>query len=104
MSREDFFVSDTNPNDVCGGRGCACSPGHVTDCVGPFVVFPGNEMDSVLSPHVVLGEKCLRAAAAALDGEILSAGETAFEGTADELPENVELTLPPVDDDEVPRI
>lgn len=104
MSREDFYVSDTNPNDVCGGRGCACSPGHVTDCVGPFVVFPGNEMDSVLSPHVVLGEKCLRAAVRALDGEILSAGETMFEGTAEELPEEVEVPVLSFYDDGTPRV
>lgn len=103
MSREAFFVSDTNPNDVCGGRGCACSPSHVADCVGPFAVFPGNEMDSIYSPHVVLGEKCLRAAVRALDGEILSAGETGniHEGTAEELPEEVELTLPDTDDETI---
>lgn len=102
MSRAHFYVSDTNPNDVCGGGGCACSPSHVGDCRGPFLVFPGNEMDSVLSPHVVLGEVCLRAAAAALDGEILSAGETGIihEGTAEELPEDTEVSLPDTDDDE----
>lgn len=102
MSREDFFVTDTNPNDVSGGRGCACSPGHVSDCVGPFVVFPGNEMDSILSPHVVLGEKCLRAACAALDGEVLSAGEQTYEGTAEELPEDVEVPVAIVD--EIPEL
>lgn len=109
MSREDFYVTDTNPNDTCGGRGCACSPGHVSDCVGPFVVFPGNEMDSILSPHVVLGAKCLRAAAAALDGEVLSAGEQspAYEGTAEELPDEVEVPVLETDDadgDWVPEV
>lgn len=67
-------------------------------------MFPGNDMDSVLSPHVVLGEKCLRAAVAALDGEVLNAGEAMdFEGTAEELPEEVEVPLLDPDAD-VPEV
>lgn len=69
------FISDTNPNDNCGGGGCACSPEKVSDCVGPFAIFPNVDTDWHLSPNFVVGARCLRAAAKALDGEVLSAGE-----------------------------
>lgn len=79
MSAERFYVSDTNPNDTCGGGGCVCSEGKVSDCAGPYVIFPAVETDNNLSPFVVIGCNCLRAAAKALDGEVLSAGERAYD-------------------------
>jgi hypothetical protein len=89
MSAERFFVSDTNPNVTCGGGGCVCDPGAVSDCSGPFVIFPGPETDNILSPHVVIGAPCLRAAAKAIDGEILSAGEDAVDSTAELVDEEI---------------
>lgn len=90
-----FFISDTNPNDNCGGGGCACSPEKVSDCAGPYAIFTGVDTDWHLSPNFVIGARCLRAAASGLDGEVLSAGERG--------PEHVvqgEL----VDEDEIPEV
>lgn len=59
MPMSTFHVSHQNPNDNTGGGGCICSPDKVTDCKGPYVIVPGNDMDSPLSPHVVVGEACV---------------------------------------------
>lgn len=81
MSLEVFSLNDKNPNDTTGGGGCVCSPDRkATGCDGPFVVFHAAESESNLSPHVVIGERCLRAAArklgkASRGGEVLAAGE-----------------------------
>ena len=75
MSHESFFVSTANPNDVSGGGGCLCSPSKVADCTGPYVLWPAADMESYLSPHTVVGIKCLKAAAKVVDGESLSASE-----------------------------
>ena len=74
MSAQRFKIVDVNPNDTIGGGGCACSPEKVTDCTGPFAVFFATEMgDTPLSPHNVLGCKCLLAAADAVrTGEVAS--------------------------------
>lgn len=86
MSHKLFFVSDTNPNDTTGGGGCVCSPERQPDCKPPYVVFPGNDMENIASPHVVLCQACVTAAVAATHGEILAAGERGFdaEATAEE--------------------
>lgn len=90
-----FFISDTNPNDNCGGGGCACSPEKVGDCLGPYAIFPAVDTDWHLSPNFVIGQRCLRAAADGLDGEVLSAGER----VPDVVVDAVEL-----DDDDVPEV
>lgn len=77
---ENFFLSDTNPNDAIGGGGCLCSPSKAEDCCGPFAIFPGNETDCNLSPHVVLSLHCAtkfleKAEDALLSGDMPSAGE-----------------------------
>ena len=78
MSFQQFAISNVNPNDSHGGGGCACDPRKQIDCTGPYVVFYGNEMEDVLSPHVVIGCKCLDAAYKLLHkGEALEAGERA---------------------------
>lgn len=59
MTQALFFVSATNPNDNAGGGGCVCSPTKQPDCNPPYIVAPGNEMDSLLSPHVVICERCI---------------------------------------------
>jgi hypothetical protein len=79
MSHGQFHISTQNPNDVTGGGGCICSPEKQTDCRGPYAVFYANELESIASPHVVVGLPCLKAALrAAEDGEALSAGERSY--------------------------
>ena len=70
-------VSDTNPNDVTGGGGCiVCGSIKDPDQRGPFVIVSNdNEMESNVSPHVVLCQTCIADATAALSKEVLSAGE-----------------------------
>ncbi len=75
MSNALFFVTDTNPNDNTGGGGCVCSPMKQVDCQPPYVVFPGNDMENISSPNVVICALCIDAADAALIGERLGAGE-----------------------------
>lgn len=71
-----FHVTEINPNDTTGGGGCICSPTRETDCRAPYVVFPGNDMENISSPHVVIGYRCLELAHKAVTtGEILGAGE-----------------------------
>jgi len=76
MAHGQFIVSDVNPNDNMGGGGCICSPRKQIDCKPPYCIFSGNDMESHLSPHVVVCESCVRLMAARLGtGEVLSAGE-----------------------------
>lgn len=77
MSHKLFKTSDRNPNLAVGGGGCVCSPVHQTDCVGPYAIFPGNDMESPISPHVVICQGCAEAVVLALCGEIGRAGEAA---------------------------
>lgn len=80
MSHQLFFVSDTNPNDTTGGGGCVCSPIKQIDCRPPFIIFPGNDMENIASPSVVMCRACAEAGLEACDGdtaEIFAAGETA---------------------------
>lgn len=52
---ENFHLSDTNPNDTAGGRGCiAHGDQHGDDCEGPYIIFYAVATDNLLSPHVVL--------------------------------------------------
>lgn len=97
MGLEAFFLSDTNPNDNSGGGGCACCDEKVSSCEGPFCIFPNVETESMVSPFYVLGAKCLRAAAKALNtGEPLAAGEKAHV-----TPRHVESTA---EDDGIPEV
>lgn len=79
MGAQRYSISDVNPNEACGGGGCACSPTKNEDAKGPFVIFPASETDSNLSPHVVVCAGCINGAAVALDPDtdtdVLSAGE-----------------------------
>lgn len=96
MSMSPFIVQNENPNDN-GTGGCVCSPVKVADCVGPFVVIPGNEMDATLSPHVVVGLCCVNRAAQAV-----------AEHEHPEIAEPIELTSEDVveetEDDDVPSV
>ena len=53
-----FTVSATNPNDVAGGGGCACSPAKPQNSGGPYAVFNGTEQMSPLSPYTVVCVAC----------------------------------------------
>lgn len=57
MPRQVELVA-TNPNDVSGGGGCACSSVKTANQEGPFLVFPLTEMDHVYSPHNVVCVRC----------------------------------------------
>lgn len=74
MAAERFIILDRNPNDDTGGGGCLCSNEKVTDCVGPFVVFNATDMDSPISPHQVIGCRCLARASERIKGEALGSG------------------------------
>lgn len=58
MARCHFSVSDTNPNDRAGGSGCLCSPTHLPDAAGPFLIFHGVETDNAFSPYAVVCADC----------------------------------------------
>ncbi len=75
MPHKMFFTSDTNPNDTTGGGGCICDPEAQRDCLPPYLIFPGQSLEGIASPHVVACYECLRAGAAACLGEIGGAGE-----------------------------
>lgn len=59
---EHFYLSATNPNVGIGGSGCVCNPSGDADCEGPFAIFPAAEAVENLSPHIVVGMGCIRAA------------------------------------------
>lgn len=75
MTHKLMFASDANPNDTTGGGGCVCSPERQIDCKPPYVLLPGNEMDGIASPHVVMCKGCAEYAVKLMEGEILAAGE-----------------------------
>ena len=61
MSLEVFYIADENPNHRVGGGGCLCSPtGPCGD--GPYAIFNGGDMESIVSPFAVLCASCARAA------------------------------------------
>jgi len=75
MAYQQFIVSDTNPNDTHGGGGCVCDPAKQSDCKPPYIVAYGNDMESAVSPHVVVCQNCVCRMTELLGGEALSAGE-----------------------------
>lgn len=76
MPHQMFQVVTQNPNDVTGGGGCVCDPQQQIDCRPPYAVFPGNDMENVASPHVVICAGCAAAVVAKCAGEALVGGET----------------------------
>ena len=101
---ENFKIVDVNPNDNVGGGGCLCSESKDTDCKGPFAVFYTTDMSSNVSPHPVIGAGCLRAAVAALDGEVLAGGEPTPEPPpAPEEPEEIEGDFVEEEVEEAPK-
>ena len=78
MSFQQMIASETNPNNECGGGGCACDGAQQTDCKGPYVVFYGNSMADLNSPHVVMGAACIKKAQELLDGELAVVGEREY--------------------------
>ena len=78
MPHQMFLVSDHNPNETTGGGGCVCDPERQIDCRPPYVILPGNDMESIASPHVVICKDCAEAFVEALGGEVLSAGEDEY--------------------------
>lgn len=105
MSRETFFVTSVNPNDNCGGGGCACSESKVSDCLPPFAVFPATDMENNLSPHVVICLKCMNAACDAAKLEVLAAGEVNhIEGSAEEVTEEAPSFTSQLIDAAIPQV
>lgn len=50
-----YQVVDENPNEDVGGGGTLCGgEAKSEDCRGPFIVFPGTETDSNVSPYAVI--------------------------------------------------
>jgi hypothetical protein len=63
VSLENFKLSEANPNDGIGGKGCLCHPeGEATGREGPFVIFHASSTDSTLSPHAVVCAGCIKGA------------------------------------------
>jgi hypothetical protein len=90
MSLEIFQVSETNPNDDIGGGGCACSPEQKTSyCHPPYVVFYAASSDESYSPHLVVCQRCIDAAAEALGLE----DPEPIDADAEELDVRQEITV-----------
>lgn len=53
-----FRWMQDNPNDQCGGGGCACSEKQVEDRSGPFKVFYNTDMADPFSIHNVVCAPC----------------------------------------------
>lgn len=53
-----FHLSDENPNDIVGGKGCLCHPRGSDETRGPFLIFTPTTTDDNLSPHAVLCAHC----------------------------------------------
>lgn len=86
MPAEAFTISSVNPNEGVGGGGCVCSPLKHSDQKGPFAVFYAEQMESNLSPHVVLCAGCAFSVCARAEGEHLHAGEPdTVDGSAEEI-------------------
>jgi hypothetical protein len=84
---ELFEVSSVNPNHVSGGGGCLCSETTDIDCKPPYVIFYGQSLENPQSPHAVACQRCIDAAAKALQGETLTAGEVVIDSTGYEVTE-----------------
>lgn len=50
----NFDLVEVNPNDTTGGGGTLSAEMHDADAVGPYFVWPATEMDSAISPAVVV--------------------------------------------------
>jgi hypothetical protein len=99
MPHQFFQVVTQNPNDVTGGGGCVCDPQKQIDCRPPYAVFPGNDMENVASPHVVVCLACAEAVLEKCQGEALVGGESgrvSFDG-------NDQLQVS-ADEDDVPEV
>lgn len=72
-----FYVVDENPNCVTGGCGDVDTVIGTADCHGPYVVFPGTDMENIASPHTVICAAHLKQAYDAVfgGGERLAGGE-----------------------------
>jgi hypothetical protein len=111
MPHQFFQVVTANPNDVTGGGGCVCDPAKQIDCRPPYAVFPGNDMENVASPHVVICAGCAEAVVRACQGEYLAGGETGGVLTYKD-PENpLQIRVQqysgtgiPADEDDVPEV
>lgn len=111
MSAERFSVSEINPNESVGGGGCLCSETSLPESEGPYVVFHHAETSSNLSPHAVVCAGCIRAAAQAIEGEALAAGEQDHSSSAgsrdharEELPVAESTTGGIAGDEDVPEV
>jgi hypothetical protein len=110
MTHKMLHVSDVNPNDTTGGGGCICSPIKQPECKPPYVIFYGNDMENVASPHVVACYECLRYAAERAEGEVLSAGEhhEILQYGADPLPAPVKADIDVLEasvaDEDIPEL
>ena len=102
MAHGQFIVTQVNPNDNMGGGGCVCDPRKQVDCKPPYVVCYANDMESHLSPHVVICEACLAMMNAAVGGEVYggAAENTYFQGGNQVLLVN-QRENPEVNDDEL---
>lgn len=50
----NFTLVEVNPNDTTGGGGTLAAEMHDADAVGPYFVWPATEMESGISPYVVV--------------------------------------------------
>lgn len=62
----NFDLVKVNPNDSTGGGGTLSAEMHDADATGPYFVFPATEMDSAISPYVVVAASEVRLMASAL--------------------------------------
>lgn len=53
-----FHLSDENPNEQVGGKGCLCHPRGSDETRGPYLIFTPTTTDDNLSPHAVLCAGC----------------------------------------------
>lgn len=57
--RAAFKTMQRNPNP---NSACVCSPNsRVVDCAGPYTVFTHSESMNARAPHIVVGDRCMRA-------------------------------------------
>lgn len=102
-----FKIVARNPNDVTGGGGCVCSESKSRDTQGPFATCPGNDMESIRSPHVVICAGCIDAMYEAVhNGEVLGGGEKMelLPGTDELVPAPKPRRRRPADDEDVQPI
>lgn len=83
MAFQQFVISQVNPNNAVGGGGCICDSNEQVDCKPPYVVFYGNSMADMQSPHAVLCKACLDRAQERIETEdALVVGEVEDERVA----------------------